>query len=305
MKSRSRTKARIDRAADFLNTNEVEVLCVQHEYGIYGGDCGEHVVEMLREVKMPVVTTLHTILTDPSPTQRRVLNEIAQLFRPPRDHDPERGSSCSRTFTICPRKRSTSSRTASPMSRSWTQTITRTSSASKARRCYSLLGLLSPGKGIEDVIAALPAVLAKHPDVVYVVLGATHPHVLKHEGEAYRNRLKEMARSLGVENAVRFFNQFVSLDDLKEFIGAADIYVTPYLNAAQITSGTLAYSFGAGKAVISTPYWHAEELLADDRGALVPFSDPAAICRRRGRDAHQRNAPPRDAQKRVSCSAGA
>ncbi len=139
-------------------------------------------------------------------------------------------------------------------------------------------GLLSPGKGIEDVISALPAVLEKHPDVVYVVLGATHPHVLKHEGEAYRNRLKDMARSLGVENAVRFFNQFVSLDDLKEFIGAADIYITPYLNAAQITSGTLAYSFGAGKAVISTPYWHAEELLADDRGALVPFSDPAAIA---------------------------
>ena len=139
-------------------------------------------------------------------------------------------------------------------------------------------GLLSPGKGIEHVISALPAILEKHPNVVYVVLGATHPHVLKHEGEAYRNRLKEQARSLGVADAVRFFNQFVSLDDLKEFIGAADIYITPYLNAAQITSGTLAYSFGAGKAVISTPYWHAQELLAGDRGALVPFSDPGAIA---------------------------
>ncbi len=265
------------RAADFLNTNEVEVLCVQHEYGIYGGDCGEHVVEMLREVKMPVVTTLHTILTDPNPTQRRVLNEIAQLS----DRlvtMTQKGVQLLKDVYGLPEEKIDLIPHGIPDVAFVDPNYYKDKFGVEGKKVLLTFGLLSPGKGIEDVISALPAVLEKHPDVVYVVLGATHPHVLKHEGEAYRNRLKEMARSLGVENAVRFFNQFVSLDDLKEFIGAADIYITPYLNAAQITSGTLAYSFGAGKAVISTPYWHAEELLADDRGALVPFSDPTAIA---------------------------
>ena len=265
------------RAADFLNTNEVEVLCVQHEYGIYGGDCGEHVVEMLREVKMPVVTTLHTILTDPNPTQRRVMNELAHLS----DRlvtMTQKGVQLLKDVYGLPEEKIDLIPHGIPDVAFVDPNYYKDKFGVEGKKVLLTFGLLSPGKGIEDVISALPAVLAKHPDVVYIVLGATHPHVLKHEGEAYRNRLKEMARSLGVENAVRFFNQFVSLDDLKEFIGAADIYITPYLNAAQITSGTLAYSFGAGKAVISTPYWHAEELLAEDRGALVPFSDPAAIA---------------------------
>ena len=268
-----------DRAADFLNTNEVEVLCVQHEYGIYGGDCGEHVLDLLRQTRMPVVTTLHTILTDPNPTQRRVMDELSQLS----DRlvtMTQKGVNLLKDVYGCPRRRSTSSRTASRTCRSWTRTITRTSSASRARWSCSLSGCSRRARGSSTSSVRCPPILEKHPNVVYIVLGATHPHVLKHEGEAYRDRLKAMAKDLGVADAVRFFNQFVSLEDLKEFIGAADIYITPYLNAAQITSGTLAYSFGAGKAVISTPYWHAEELLAEDRGTLVPFSDPAAIARR-------------------------
>ena len=139
-------------------------------------------------------------------------------------------------------------------------------------------GLLSPGKGIEHVIEALPEILKQHPNVVYMVLGATHPNVVAHEGEAYRSRLEQLAQERGVGEQVLFHNKYVSLDELKEYIGAADIYVTPYLNPAQITSGTLAYTFGAGKAVVSTPYWHAEELLADGRGVLVPFRDPPAIA---------------------------
>ena len=139
-------------------------------------------------------------------------------------------------------------------------------------------GLLSANKGIENVIAALPAILARHPNVVYIILGATHPHVKQHDGETYRLSLQWLAQEQGVEGQVIFYNRFVSLEELIEFIGATDIYITPYLNAAQITSGTLAYTLGAGKAVISTPYWYAEEMLAEERGALVPFRDPTALA---------------------------
>ncbi len=140
-------------------------------------------------------------------------------------------------------------------------------------------GLLSPNKGIEHVLNALPQILAEFPDVVYLVLGATHPNELREQGEAYRLRLERLAKKNKVQKNVIFYNRFVELDELKEFIGAADLYITPYLNEAQITSGTLAYTFGAGKAVISTPYWHATELLADGRGVLVPFGDAKAIAR--------------------------
>jgi hypothetical protein len=138
--------------------------------------------------------------------------------------------------------------------------------------------LLSPNKGIENVIAALPAVVERYPNVVYIILGATHPHVIQDEGETYRLYLQWLAQEKGVESNVIFYNRFVSLEELVQFIGAADIYITPYLNVQQIVSGTLAYTLGAGKAVVSTPYWYAEEMLADGRGALVPFKDPAAIA---------------------------
>ncbi len=265
------------RAADFLNTNEVEVLCVQHEYGIYGGDCGEHILAMLREVRMPIVTTLHTILTDPSPTQRRIMMELAQLS----DRlvtMTQKGVQLLKDVYGLPEEKIDLIPHGIPDMAFVDPNYYKDKFGVEGKTTLLTFGLLSPGKGIEHVIEAMPAILARHPNVVYIVLGATHPHVLKHEGEAYRERLKARAAELGVGDAVRFFNQFVSLEDLKEFIGAADIYLTPYLNAAQITSGTLAYAFGAGKAVVSTPYWHAEELLADDRGSLVPFADPAAIA---------------------------
>src|SRR3974390_2487070 len=140
-------------------------------------------------------------------------------------------------------------------------------------------GLLSPNKGIEHVLNALPQILAEFPQVVYIVLGATHPNELRERGEAYRLSLERLAQRNKVQKNVIFYNRFVELEELKEFIGAADIYITPYLNEAQITSGTLAYTFGAGKAVVSTPYWHASELLAEDRGVLVPFGKSEPIAR--------------------------
>ena len=140
-------------------------------------------------------------------------------------------------------------------------------------------GLLSPNKGIENVLNAMPQVIAKSPDFVYIILGATHPHLLREQGETYRLSLERLAQRLNIKKHVIFYNRFVELRELTEFIGAADIYITPYLNPAQAVSGTLAYSFGCGKAVISTPYWHAEELLAEDRGILVPFGDSDAIAR--------------------------
>ena len=161
-------------------------------------------------------------------------------------------------------------------------------------------GLLSPNKGIEHVLNALPQILAEFPDVVYIVLGATHPHELQERGEAYRLSLEILAKKNKVEKNVIFYNRFVELEELKEFIGAADLYITPYLNEAQITSGTLAYAFGAGKAVVSTPYWHAAELLAEDRGVLVPFGDSRPSRARSAgllRDATRRNAMRKNAYK--------
>ena len=164
-------------------------------------------------------------------------------------------------------------------------------------------GLLGPGKGIEHVIEALPEIVRRHPNVVYLVLGATHPHLVAREGESYRLSLERLAEERGVKEHVIFYNRFVSLDDLKEFIGATDIYLTPYLNEEQITSGTLAYVFGAGKAVVSTPYWHAQELLADGRGILVPFRDPQAHRRGRVRVSRRSGADGADARGGLSARA--
>ncbi len=147
------------------------------------------------------------------------------------------------------------------------------------RRVALTFGLLSPNKGIEHMLRAVSQILESFPDFVYIVLGATHPGLVRDQGEHYRLTLERLARDLGIEENVIFYNRFVELNELTEFIRAADVYVTPYLNPAQITSGTLAYSFGCGKAIVSTPYWHAEELLADGRGVLVPFADPRALAR--------------------------
>jgi glycosyltransferase involved in cell wall biosynthesis len=266
------------RAADFLNINNVDMVSLQHEYGIFGGRAGSHVLSLLRELRMPIVTTLHTILNEPDPDQRRVLEEIASLS----DRlvvMSKRGLEFLRDIYHVPPDKIDLIPHGIPDVPFVDPSFHKDLFGVEGKSVLLSFGLLSANKGIENVITALPAILAKHPNVVYIVVGATHPHVIRNEGETYRLSLERLAHEKGVEASVIFYNRFVGLDELVQFISAADIYITPYLNEAQITSGTLAYTLGAGKAVISTPYWYAQELMAEERGALVPFHDPAALAK--------------------------
>jgi glycosyltransferase involved in cell wall biosynthesis len=263
------------RAADFLNVNQVDVLSVQHEYGIFGGKAGAHLLELLRALRMPVVTTLHTILSEPNPAQCLVLEELARLS--------ERlivmsqsGAELLKQVHGIPADQIDLIPHGIPRVPVDAGSKERLGLAGKT--VILTFGLLSPDKGIEYVVEALPEILAADSDIVYVVLGATHPHVVGREGEAYRLMLEARGRHLGVDGSMIFHNRFVTQAELTEFLSAADIYITPYLNAEQITSGTLAYALGAGKAVISTPYIYARELLADGRGVLVPWKDSSAIA---------------------------
>ena len=265
------------RAADFLNINNVDLVCLQHEYGIFGGRAGSHILALLRELRMPVVTTLHTILHDPDPDQQRVLEEVAALS----DRlvvMSERGAAfLQEVYRVQPEKIDLIPH-GIPDVPFVDPSFHKDLFGVEGKIVLLSFGLLSANKGIENVIAALPAILARYPNVVYIILGATHPNVKRQDGESYRLSLQWLAQEKGVEGQVIFYNRFVSLEELVEFISAADIYITPYLDVKQITSGTLAYTLGAGKAVISTPYWYAEEMLAEGRGALVPFRDPAALA---------------------------
>jgi glycosyltransferase involved in cell wall biosynthesis len=264
------------RAADFLNINNVEVVSVQHEFGIYGGPAGSHLLALLRDVHMPVVTTLHTVLREPNESQRSVMEQLDVLSNR-FIVMAERGRKLLKeVYGVSPGKIDLIPHGV-PDLQFIDPTFHKDQFGVEGKTVLLTLGLLSPNKGIEYVIEALPAILKKYPNVVYIVLGATHPNLLSREGETYRLKLERLAEDRGVTGNVIFYNRFVPLEELTDFIGAADIYVTPYLNEAQITSGTLSYSFGAGKAVISTPYLHARELLASDRGILVPFRDSAAI----------------------------
>lgn len=266
-------------AAGFLNFYNIDMVCLQHEYGIFGGPAGSHILRLLRTLKMPVVTTLHTVLREPNSDQQRVMEEITALS--------------DRIIVM------------SQLSSQFLQEIYKVPGAKidmvphgvpdlpfldpnfykdrfgvQGKAVLLTFGLLSPNKGIENVIQALPHILSGHKNVVYIVAGATHPHILRREGDQYRNYLQTLAKQLGVESQVIFHNRFVSPEELVEFIGAADIYITPYRHEAQVVSGTLAYAVGAGKAIISTPYWHAIELLDERRGAMVPFADPDAIAQK-------------------------
>jgi len=264
------------RAADFLNVNAVDVVSLQHEYGIFGGKAGGHVLSLLRELRMPIVTTLHTILAEPSPPQREAMDEIARLSERLVVMS-EHGASLLRGVHGVPDEkidRIPHGIAGVPGARRSKDRL-----GVEGNLVILTFGLLSPDKGIENVIDALPAIVARHPEAIYIVLGATHPHVKDHHGETYRHMLEVRAHRLGVDANIIFHNRFVSQGELSEFVSAADIYITPYLKPEQITSGTLAYAVGAGKAVISTPYWYARELLADGRGVLVPWADPQAIAR--------------------------
>jgi glycosyltransferase involved in cell wall biosynthesis len=266
------------RAADFLNISNVDIVCLQHEFGIFGGPAGGHILALLRELRMPVVITLHTLLREPKADQRRVMHELVALSTR-LVVMTERGRQMLQEIYQAPPAKIDLIPHGIPDVGFVDPTHFKDQFGVEGRVVLLTFGLLSPNKGIEYVLNALPHILAEFPDVVYIVLGATHPNELREHGEAYRLSLEILAKKNKLEKNVIFYNRFVELENLKEFIGAADLYITPYLNEAQITSGALAYTFGAGKVVVSTPYWHAAELLAEDRGVLVPFGDAPAIAR--------------------------
>ncbi|MFO1036887.1 MAG: glycosyltransferase family 4 protein [Geminicoccaceae bacterium] len=268
-------------AAGILNAGRFDVVSLQHEFGIFGGEAGEHVLALLRRLTMPVVTTLHTVLESPSPEQHRVMRQVIEA---------------SARIVVMAEKARDLLRAGYGLAADRIEVIphgipdvpfVEPDSAKAAlgfgdRPIILTFGLLSPNKGIEVMIDALPSILEQCPRALYVVLGATHPNLVRQEGETYRLGLVERARALGFEGSVLLLDRFVDQPTLLEHIAACDVYVTPYLSEAQMTSGTLAYSFGMGKAVVSTPYWHAQELLADGRGVLVPFGDAAALGREIG-----------------------
>jgi glycosyltransferase involved in cell wall biosynthesis len=264
-------------AADFLNIRRVAAVCVQHEYGIYGGTCGAHLLAALKRLRRPVVTTLHTVLKTPSVEQRQVLNEIARLTDRLVVMSRMGIGMLGEVFGI-PKDKIVYIPHGIPDIPFVDPNFYKDQFGLAGRKALLTFGLLSPGKGIEYVIRAMPAIVKKHPDVVYIVLGATHPQVRRESGEEYRSRLIRIAEDLGVAENVMFVNRFVSVQELCEFLGAADIYITPYLNEGLITSGTLSYALGAGKATISTPYWYAQEMLAEGRGRLVPFRNSELVA---------------------------
>ena len=264
------------RAANFLNAGRFDTVCLQHEFGIFGGEVGAHILVLLSGLTMSVVTTLHTVLADPTAVQRAVMMGVVEA---------------SSKIVVMAGKARELLRSVYHVPDDKIEVIPHgipdvafvAPDAAKTRLGFGgkpvilTFGLLSPNKGVEVMIDAMPSILQRRPDAVYVVLGATHPNLVREQGEAYRESLTARVRELGVEDHVVFLDQFVDQTTLLEFISMCDIYVTPYLNEAQMTSGTLAYSFGLGKPVVSTPYWHARELLADGRGVLVPFGNATAI----------------------------
>jgi len=263
-------------AADFMNIRGIDLLLVQHEYGIYGGQDGAHLLTLLHDARMPIVTTLHTVMPEPSTHLRQLTEELVrlsdrvvmmthgavQLLQEVYGAPPDKLAMIPHGIPDLP--------FVDP-------SFYKDQFGVEQRKVVLTFGLLSPGKGIEFMIQALPKLVNDHPELIYIVLGATHPQVKRTHGEKYRHQLQRLAEDLGVLDHVLFENRYVDLEELCEFLGAADIYVTPYLSQEQITSGTLAYALGAGKAVVSTPYSYAQEMLADGRGRLVPFQDPDAI----------------------------
>jgi len=263
-------------AADALNAGNFDVVCLQHEFGIFGGEAGGDIVALLSRLNMPIVTTFHTVLSEPSSAQRSVMERIVDTSA----HVvvmAEKGRDLLRRVYRTPAEKIEVIPHGIPDFEFVEPDDAKAKLGFSNRTVILTFGLLSPNKGIEVMIDAMPTILQRCADAVYVVLGATHPNLVRSQGEAYRNGLVARAEELGIKDHVVFLDRFVDRATLLDFIAMSDVYVTPYLNKDQMTSGTLAYSFGLGKAVVSTPYWHARELLADGRGILVPFGDSMSI----------------------------
>lgn len=265
-----------DAAARFINATSATVLHIEHEYGIFGGDHGDYIVRMMEQVEKPMVVTLHTVLATPNPKQKEIVERMArlanhlivmidtgrQILTENYDLDPSK-------IVVIPH--------GVPNVRKRASSVAKKQLGLEGRMVVSTFGLISRGKGLEYAIEAMAKVVDKHPEAVYLVLGQTHPSIRKEHGEEYRNSLTELVNTHGLRKNVRFNNHFLSLEELVNYLSATDIYVTPYLGKDQITSGTLAYAIGCGKAIISTPYLYAEEMLGEGRGILVPFRDADAL----------------------------
>jgi glycosyltransferase involved in cell wall biosynthesis len=262
--------------AELLNNAGFDVVSLQHEYGIFGGAAGGNIIDLILRLEMPVVTTLHTVLADPTPIQhdvmRRIVDASAQIVIM-----SETARKLLRSVHDVPAHKIDVIPHGIPEFPFLETQHAKEEFGFGEKTIMLTFGLLSPNKGIEVMLDAMPNIIKSCPNAVYVILGATHPNLVRDQGEAYRDSLISQVRELGIGDHVVFFNQFVDQATLLNFISMCDVYVTPYLNEAQMTSGTLAYSFGLGKAVVSTPYWHAKELLSDGRGILVPFGDAKAL----------------------------
>ena len=264
------------RAADMLNRGKYDAVSLQHEFGIFGGQAGSHILTLLTRLQMPIVTTFHTILAKPTLEQQSVLSQIADVSSK-LVVMAHKGRSLLRSVYQVPADKIEIIPHGIPDCAFLGRRAAKALLGFEGRSVILTFGLLSPNKGIEVMIDALPQIVRSRPDAMYVILGATHPNLVRDRGEEYRESLIARVRALGLVDHVRFLDQFVDQATLHQYIAMCDVYVTPYLNEAQMTSGTLSYSFGAGKAVVSTPYWHARELLADGHGILVPFGDSAAL----------------------------
>ncbi|KAA3660987.1 MAG: glycosyltransferase, partial [Calditrichaeota bacterium] len=264
-------------ASKYLNINQMDIVCVQHEYGIFGGTAGSHLLKLLGELRMPVVTTLHTVLKEPKPEYRNVMLKLADLSERLIVMSKKAVGFLTDIYDI-PKEKITFIHHGIPDVPFVDPNFYKDQFRVEGKKVLLTFGLLSPNKGIEYVLKALPTIIKKHPDIAYIILGATHPHVLKAQGDEYRIRLQQLVHKLKLNEHVHFQNRFVGIKELCEFLGTADIYITPYLEEAQITSGTLIYAMGSGKPVVSTPYWYATEMLANGRGIIVPFQNPEAIA---------------------------
>jgi glycosyltransferase involved in cell wall biosynthesis len=262
--------------ADFLNVSTVNVVNLQHEFGIFGGNFGEYICTFLERLKKPVITTLHTVLPRFESGAQAVFNKVVErsssivvLNQTTSSLVKQYGVPAEKVKVIphgCPDIPLVSSAKVKPIL------------GLKNRVVLSTFGLLSKGKGIEYVIQALPKIIKKEPKTVYYVLGVTHPQVKNAEGESYRNMLMRMAKNLGLSENVKFLNRFLSKPELINYLQATDVYITPYLTPNQVSSGTLSYALGAGKAVVSTPYLHAKEALGEGRGVFCEFNDSDSIA---------------------------
>ncbi len=290
-----------ERVAGVLNRSGCEIVSLQHEFGIFGGEAGSHILALTSRLIMPLITTFHTVLERPTPAQRRVVEEIVESSARVIIM-AEKGRDLLRTVYQVAADKIEVIPHGTPDGPFVEPDKAKNALGFAGRPVILTFGLLSPSKGIEVMLDAMPEVIKDNASAVYVVLGATHPNLVRHQGEAYRNCLMARVRALGIENHVVFLDQFVDQATLLRFISMCDVYATPYLNEEQMTSGTLAYSFGLGKAVVSTPYWHARELLEDGRGVLVPFGDVAALGRETA--ALLSNGPRRLAMRQRAYAAG-